>query len=327
MMGIMTMMINIAEAAQFLLKNDKFLLLCHISPDGDTVGSATALARALKTKGKQVMIKCGDKLTKDYDFLFSGLDMPEFEPEHVVAVDVADNKLLGTELNGIYGDKVELCIDHHTSNVLYAENVCLEPDSASAAEIVYYVILEMGVEITPIIATCLFTGVSTDTGCFRFVNTTVRTFEIAAKLAEKGADTFKVVQIFFETKTKTYAALERMALADMRFYFSERCALICITRDMYEKTGSDETETARLANLTRQVEGVLVGVLMKEQKDGSFKISMRTNGDVDASEICGRLGGGGHAGAAACTINAPKQKAMNMVLKEIEAEIDSVRID
>ncbi len=324
---MITMMINIDEAAKYFQSNDNFLLLCHISPDGDTVGSAAALARALASIGKKVNIKCGDKFTRDFDMLLDGIEPLDFEPEHIVAVDVADNKLLGSELNAVYGGRVELCIDHHASNVLYAENTCLEPDSASAAEIVYFIITKMGVEITPKIATALFTGISTDTGCFRFGNTTVRTFEIAAKLAEKGAETFKVVQTFFETKTKTYAALERLALNDMRFYFSERCALICVTRDMYQKTGSDETETAPLANLTRQVEGVLVGVLMKEQKDGSFKVSVRTNGDVDASEICGRLGGGGHAGAAACTVNGPKQKAINLVLKEIEAEIDSIRID
>ena len=318
------MKINTAAAAEYFRKNDNFLLLCHASPDGDTVGSAVALARALISMGKKAQVKCSDRFTKDYDILFEGLEMPEFEPEHIAAVDVADRKLLGTEFNGLYGDKIEMCIDHHGSNTLYAQNIYLEPDSASTAEMVYLLIEDLGAEITPEIATCLFTGVSTDTGCFRFVNTTVRTFEIAAKLAAKGAATFKIVQIFFETKTKTYAALERLALADMRFYFNERCAVICVTRDMYEKTGSDETETTSLANLTRMVEGVLVGVLMKEQKDGSYKISLRTNGDVDASEICSRLGGGGHTGAAACTLNMKKQAALNCVLKEVEAELNAL---
>ncbi len=321
------MMINIAAAAEYFIKNDNFLLLCHASPDGDTVGSAAALARALISMGKKAQVRCSDKFTKDYDILLRGIEEQEFEPEHIAAVDVADRKLLGADFEGLYGDRIEMCIDHHASNTLYSPYIYLEPDSASTAEMVYLLIEEMGAEITPEIATCLFTGVSTDTGCFRFVNTTVRTFEIAAKLAAKGAATFRIVQIFFETKTKTYAALERLALNDMRFFFNERCAVICVTRDMYEKTGSDETETTSLANLTRMVEGVLVGVLMKEQKDGSFKISLRTNGDVDASEICKRLGGGGHTGAAACKINAPKQKALAIVLKEIEAELSALETD
>lgn len=317
------MRIDLKETTEFLLDNDKYLLLCHVSPDGDTVGSATALARALMQKGKQVQVKCGDRFSKDFDFMFEGLEFPAFEPEIVVAVDVADPKLLGAEYQGLYGDSVDLCIDHHASNVLYADLVCLEADSASAAEIIYQLLVMMDVEITPVIASCLFTGVSTDTGCFRFSNTTVRTFEIASKLAALGADTYNIIQVFFETKTKTYAALERLALESMNFYFNDRCALICVTQAMYAKSGSDESETTKLANLPRMVEGVLVGVVMRELKDGSFKVSMRTHGDIDASAICKRLGGGGHVGAAACTINAVKNQAINLVLKEVGAEIEA----
>ncbi len=320
------MRIDLRETAEFLLSNDNYLLLCHISPDGDTLGSATALAYGLKALGKKALIKCGDKITKDFEFLFADYSEEEFEAEHIIAVDVADPKLLGEDFNIAYGNKVELCIDHHGSNQLYAEKVCLEPDSASTAEIIYLLLEQMNVSLTPLIASCLFTGVTTDTGCFRFSNTTVRTYEIAAKLADAGADTYNIIQVFFETKTKTYAALERLALETMRFYYSDRCAVICVTQEMYRRSGSDETETTKLANLPRQIEGVLVGAVMRELKDGSFKVSLRTHGDIDASAICSRLGGGGHAGAAACTINAGKQQATNLLLKEIGAEIDAHNI-
>ena len=185
----------------------------------------------------------------------------------------------------------------------------------------------MNAEITPVIASCLFTGVSTDTGCFRFSNTSVRTFEIAAELAKLGADTYNIIQVFFETKTKTFAALERLALDTMRLYFSDRCALMCVRQYMYKKSGSDESEVDRLANLPRQIEGVLVGVTMRELKDGSFKASVRTHGDIDASAICKRLGGGGHMGAAGCTLYGSKQQAINSLLKEIQAEIDAFTLD
>ena len=110
-------------------------------------------------------------------------------------------------------------------------------------------------------------------------------------------------------------------------YFSDRCALICITQDMYKRSGSDESETDRIANLPRQIEGVLVGVTMRELKDGSYKASVRTHGDIDASSICKRLGGGGHMGAAGCTLYGSKQQAINSLLKEVQAELDSVTID
>ncbi len=321
------MRIDLNETANILENADKILLLSHSHPDGDTLGSASALARALISKGKKVRVECSDPIPKDFSFMFEGLEFGNFEPELIAAIDIADTKLLGRDSEGKYSGKIGLCIDHHGSNILYADKVYLEPDSASTAEIIYLLLQKMNVEITPQIASCLFTGVTTDTGCFRFSNTTVRTFEIAAALAKLGADTYNIIQVFFETKTKTYAALERLALDSMRFYFSDRCAVICVTQDMYKRSGSDESETDRLANLPRQIEGVLIGVTMRELKDGSFKASVRTHGDIDASAICQRLGGGGHMGAAGCTLYGSKQQAVNSLLKEIQAEIDAYTID
>ncbi len=316
------MLIDLKETAKRLKENNNILLLCHSHPDGDTLGSATALAYALKQQGKKVAVRCGDFISDSFGFMFEMLDNEEFEPDFTVAVDIADTKLLGREFEGAYADKIDLCIDHHGSNLLYAPETWLEPESASTAEMIYMLLCHMDASITPLMASCLFTGVATDTGCFRFSNTTVRTFEIAAKLAALGADTYNIIQVFFETKTKTYAALEKLAIEGMRFYCDDRCAFICVTQEMYRKSGSDESEVDRLANIPRQIEGVLVGVTMRELKDGSFKASVRTHGDINASAICGRLGGGGHMGAAGCTLYGTKQQAINSLVKEIQDEID-----
>lgn len=317
------MFVDLHATAALLESKDNILLLTHAHPDGDTLGSATALARALMQKGKKVAVKCSDPIPKDFDFMFKDMEMHEFEPGFIVAVDVADTKLLGKSFECEYEGRIELCIDHHGSNILYADKVWLEADSASAAEMIYCLLEYMGAEITPQIASCLFTGVATDTGCMRFSNTTPRTFEIASKLAACGADYFNIIQVFFETKTKTYAALERLAIESMRFFVDDKCAIICVTQDMYKRSGSNESETDRLANIPRQIEGVLVGVSMRELKDGSFKASLRTRGDINASEICKRLGGGGHAGAAGCTLYGNKQQAINSLVKEITAEIEA----
>ena len=324
----MTEQLDVQQMAQRLLAADNILILCHKNPDGDTIGCGSALYYALKALEKTTAVLCSDAIPSRYAFTNPRLFKGEFEPRTVIAVDVAGLQLFG-ENNGVpqFARHVDLCIDHHGSNMLYADKVWLEPDSASTAEMIYLLLAARGDEITPDIASCLFTGVTTDTGCFRFSNTTVRTYEIAAKLAELGADTYNIIQVFFETKTKTYAALERLALDSMRMYFSDRCALICITQDMYKRSGSDESETDRIANLPRQIEGVLVGITMRELKDGSYKASVRTHGDIDASSICKRLGGGGHMGAAGCTLYGSKQQAINSLLKEVQAELDSVTID
>lgn len=317
------MFIDLKEVARLLKEKDNILLLSHSHPDGDTLGSATALAHSLKQMGKRVAVRCGDAIPACYDFMFAGLENEDFEPDYIVAIDIADTKLLGKEFEGIYSNKIDLCIDHHGSNILYAPKIWLEAESASTAEMVYLLLCELGTEINPQVASCLFTGVATDTGCFRFSNTSVRTFEIAAKLAALGADTYNIIQVFFETKSRTFAALEKLAIESMRFYCEDRCAFICVTQDMYAKSGSDESEVDRLANIPRQIEGVLVGVTMRELKDGNFKASVRTHGDIDASVICGRLGGGGHMGAAGCTLTGTKQQAINALVKEIQAEIDA----
>ncbi|MBR2731204.1 MAG: DHH family phosphoesterase [Clostridia bacterium] len=321
------MRIDMQAAAAFLRGADRILILSHAHPDGDTLGSATALAAALQGMGKTAAVQCGDPIPKNFEFLFDGLAQPVFTPETVVAVDVADPKLLGKAFNAEYGGRIALCIDHHASNILYAAQTWIEGESASAAEMVYLLLQALGQEITPQQASRLFVGVTTDTGCLRFSNTTVRTFRIAAELAAAGADTYHIIQTFFETKTKTFAALERLALDGMRLYFHDRCALMCITQEMYRESGSDESETDRLTNLPRQIEGVRVGVTLRELADGEFKASVRTHGEINAAAICKRLGGGGHTGAAGCTLHGTKQQAINALLREVQAELDTDTID
>lgn len=318
------MLIELEQCARILSETDDILFLCHRHPDGDTLGSASALVLALTAAGKNVALHCEDKIPRTFEKMLEGVNMnPSFEPKLIAAVDVADTTLLGTETEAKYADSVALCIDHHGSNKQYAKAVWLCPESASTAEMIFRLLESMGLEITPQIASCLFTGVSTDTGCFRFSNTTPDTHRIAARLMEYGADAQNIIQVCFETKSRAYSNLERLALDDMRLYLGGRAAVIAVTRTMFGISGADESDTDRLANLPRQIEGVLVGVTMRELEDGSFKASVRTHGDVDASEICRRLGGGGHKGAAGCTLKMTKQQAINTILGEIEKELDS----
>lgn len=316
------MKIELNIVAKLLWDNESFQLLCHSHPDGDTLGSASALAHALKAMGKKVCLWCADEVAPCFGFMLEGLDFTiSDDPAFVIAVDVADPKLLGDEGNRIFGDKVDLCIDHHGSNLGYAAGTWLRADSASTAEMIYLLLKEMGCDFTPQMASCLFTGVSTDTGCFRFSNTTPQTHRIAADLIELGADSAEIIRVFFETKSRAYAALEKLALSEMTMYLGGRVAVMTVTRAMFGKSGAKQSDTDRLANLPRQIEGVQVGVTMKEQEDGTFKASVRTFGDVDASAICARLGGGGHKGAAGCTIAMPRSQAVNVLVDEIAKEL------
>ncbi len=312
--------IGVKECASLLKEFDNYLILSHRNPDGDTLGSAFALKRALALMGKNSMVRCVDEIHPKFSYLWQDLDNSDINFEKIIAVDVADNKLLGEEFQKLYGDRVWLCIDHHMSNREYAQNLLLE-DRAAAAVVIYEVICELGVNITPEIANCIYTGLATDTGCFMFSNTTPTVHRIAAEVMEKGADYTTINRLMFETKTLSYLKLEQMAVASIESHFNGKCAVMTITRKMFEESGSSSSECDGIASLPRKIEGVQVGVTIRERHDGTYKVSLRTVEPIDASKICGKLGGGGHNRAAGCEFECSLEEAKQTLLEIIEAEL------
>lgn len=311
------MKINVEKCAQMLREKDNILILTHAHPDGDTLGCGFALCRALLELGKKARVICADEIQKKYAYLMQDLDMPSFDEDYVVAVDVATENLLGS-LQDVYGGKIDMCIDHHGSNTDYAKYLLLNADAAAACEIIFKVIKALGVDIDKNIANCLYTGLTTDTGCFRYSSATSNTYRAAAELIDLGADNGKINRTMFETKTKTYAALERMAIEGMQFFCNERICVITVTQDMYKKTGSNEQETEAIAPLTRQTEGVEIGLTIREKPDGTCKCSIRTYESVDASALAACFGGGGHKQASACKFDCGVEEAKQMLVKKGE---------
>lgn len=301
------MRIDIKECAKLLKEQDNILILTHAHPDGDTLGCGFGLCRALLKLGKKARVMNDDVIPKKYNYLFDDLETVDFKEDYVVAVDVATENLLGG-LQEIYGGKINLCIDHHGTNTEYAEKLLLG-EVPAACEIVYQVVKELGVNIDKQIANCLYTGISTDTGCFKYASTTAQTYRIAADLIDLGAENGYINRIMFETKTKTYAYLEKLALEGLKLYCNDKVAVITVTQEMYEKTGSNEQETETLAPLTRQIEGVEIGITIREKKDKTCKASLRTFESVNAAEIAKLFGGGGHPQAAACRFDCGVEEA------------------
>lgn len=306
------MKISVKQCADILKEKDNILILTHANPDGDTLGCGYALCRALMKIGKICEVINADPIPKKYNYLFDDIVEIKFKPEYVVAVDVATIKLLGG-LEEQY--KIDMCIDHHSTNTEYADYLLLE-DVPAACQIMYEVVLALGVEVDKKIANCLYTGLTTDTGCFRYDSTTAQTYRVAANLIEAGADNGKINRIMFETKTKTYARLERLAIETMRFYEHERVAVITVTQEMFQLTGSNMQETEGLAPLTRQIEGVEIGITITEKPDGSCKASIRTFESVNAAELAKCFGGGGHAQAAGCRFDCDVKEARRLLVEK-----------
>lgn len=314
---------NAAQAAAILKAQNNILILTHRNPDGDTLGCAFALLRGLLSLGKAARVACCDEIPQKYDYMWAGISQADFTPDYVVAVDIADEKLLGEPLFSAYSGKVDLCIDHHLSNTRYAKALYLR-ECAATCELIYEVLSELGIEITREIADCLYTGLSTDTGCFRYSNVTPYTLKLAAKMLEAGANAAEINRVMFETKTHTYLRLEELVLKTLEMYFDGRCAVVTITQEMFRQSGSNESECDGIASLPRKIEGVIVGATLREREDGTFKVSLRTYAPVDAAKVCGKLGGGGHARAAGCelqadSLEAEKQKLLEIIRTELES--------
>ena len=309
--------IGFHEAVNELKNADNILILTHINPDGDTLGSGCALLRALRKTGKRVRLINGDKINKKYAYLFEGIEDCDMEPDFIVSVDVAERKLLGDTLSEKYGDRVNLAIDHHESSRRFAQKTYCESDSASCCEIIYLIIKELGIEIDSDIASCVYTGCSTDTGCFKYSNVTPRTHRIAAELIECGADHSRINVKMFDTKTKGDILLQKMCLESLEIFCEGKAAMISVTKEMLDSCGVDKAALDAIKPLTRQIEGVEIGITVKEEKEGVTGISVRTSENYDAAAICAHFGGGGHVRAAGCEIKGTVAQAEEAIKKYI----------
>ena len=309
-------MLSLGEVCDFLKNHNDYLILTHASPDGDTLGSGFGLMRVLGNLGKKAKVFCPDGVPEKFEYLVK-TSQEDFKEKTIIAVDLADPKLLGAACEQ-YADKVELCIDHHISNIKYSKSLYLDANSAAASEIIYTIAVALGVKINKEMANALYTGIATDTGCFKFSNTTAKTHSITAKLFEVGVDATKINRAMFETISRERLNIEHLALDSIDFRYGGKCAIISISAEMIEKTKCDKSDLEGITSIARTIEGVVVGITLRENQMGKVKASVRTHDPIDACAICNNLGGGGHFRASGCEIVGDIDHAKQEILKYVE---------
>lgn len=314
-------MMMLESAAKTLLSKDKILILTHRSPDGDTIGSGYALAMALRKLGKNVKVDCTDPFPEKYSYFTDKLEKLEFDEEFVVSVDIADTKLLGEKLSD-YADKIDLCIDHHGSNTKYAKEYYVEASAAAAAQVIAKLIRLMNVEFDKDIANAIYTGITTDTGCFRYTNVTAETHRIAADMIDCGAESGMINRLIFETKSRSRLEIERRVMDSIQFYLDGRCAVAYATIDMMKESGAVDSDMEGVSSLPRQIEGVMAGITLREKNNGKFKVSVRTTDELNASAICANFGGGGHKAAAGCMITGTLNEAIEQIIEVVRQALE-----
>lgn len=304
-----------ADAAAFLKGKDNFVILTHVRPDGDTVGSAAALCLGLRSLGKNAHILRNPGLTARYAWLHEGLTVETVgEDDTVVSVDVASPGMLPPEFAYLQ-DRVALRIDHHGSATSFTELEVVDPNSASCAEMIWDVLAALGVSPEARIMDALYVGLSTDTGCFRFANTTAHTFRLAGICAQYGARIFELNQQLFETNTLGKLKMQAWIVDNMIMLAGGTMAICAIPRSVEKEIGVSSDDMDNISNFPRSVAGVNIAATLRQTEDGVVKLSVRAMPGFDATAVAEKFGGGGHKGAAGGTIHLPLEQAVEEVRK------------
>ena len=312
---------TIKEVAEFFRAHDKFLILTHRRPDGDTIGCAAALGAMLRQMGKSAGVLYNRETTEHFAPYIEELWVADdFDYETVVAVDLAALSLFPDNAEQ-FKTKVDLAVDHHPSYEHFAKLDCVHPECAACGEVIYEIAVELG-QLTPAVALPLYVAVSTDTGCFVYSNVTANTHRVAAALLETGIDYRAANKLHFRTKSRKRLALEGELLRTMEFYDEGRIVIVALSQELQRRLDLTEADMEDISALGGVVEGTDCSVTMKETKDGAWKISLRTGARVNATRACALLGGGGHRAASGCVVEHETfVRAKEMILDAIAQTI------
>jgi len=304
-------------------EHDKIVVLEHEKPDGDCVGSGLALVQALRALGKRALLVSQDTHPSMYDFLpgrsfytrVGYLKPEDFCPEVAIFLDCTGPERTGKALELTSASKVWVNIDHHISNSYFGQLNLVDPKASSVGELVLGLIEALDVAITEDIATCIYVAIVTDTGGFRYQNTTPKALRIAAKLMDIGVKASEVADHVFETRSLSSLLLLKEALGTLKIYEKGRLATITVTREMMRVAGASMDETEGIINYPRSIPGVEVAVFFKETEDGKgVHVSFRSKSNVNVAEIASSLGGGGHPRASGAFLPGSVQEVSNKVL-------------
>ena len=309
-----TRSLTIAETAEYLLSRNSFSIVTHRRPDGDTLGSAAALCRGLRSLGKTAHVLSNPESTEKYAHLQEGLSKPAAQPgDVVISVDVASGGMLPEAFSGLLGH-IDLRIDHHRSSESFTAFELVDPAAAACGQIIYDVLKGMGVHLDTPMANALYTAISTDTGCFRYANTQSHTFEVAAACAAVSKDLPALNQVLFETNSLKRLKLQGWIIENLRFLAEGQIAICALPLEVERAMELTEDDMENISGFPRSIEGVKIAATLRQQPDGIVKLSVRALPEYDASAVCQKFGGGGHRGAAGASMDMTMDEAVNAVI-------------
>ncbi len=318
------------QALQFIKNYDRFLVVAHVSPDGDAISSTLAVGWLLRKWNKSFVMVNENLVPSRLDFMegVSDIHICEQHPDEgplsfdaVICVDCADYERIGSVTGWIQSHVPILNIDHHPTNNRYGEVALIREDAAATAEILFDLFEHGGIVLDVEAATILYTGLLTDTGGFRYSNTTPHVMETASKLLQVGVQGNEIADRLLERMSYAQMLLIKRSLARLEFTDDRKIAWLYVTPEDMLETGALNEDLEGIVNYPRNVEGVQVGFLLKVNESGRIKVSLRSSSQVNVAKVAQHFGGGGHIRAAGCTLTVPLEQAIEAIIEQVKEQL------
>ena len=304
------------DCAAWLLGHDNYVILTHRRPDGDTIGSAVALCLGLRQMGKTAHVLENREATTVVGQILSGVTTAEAgDDDTIISVDMASVGMAPKEAGRLL-ERCALRIDHHGTGLSYTPNELVDAGAAACGDIIYDVLMTMGVTMDQAIARALYIAVSTDTGCFRYANTNAHAYQVAAACAATGADLYPLTQALFDTNSLGKLKLQGWMVENAHIFADGRAAVCAIPKSVEDMVSKDDLEG--IPGFLRSIEGVKISATIRETEEGA-KMSVRAVPGYDAALICGQFGGGGHKGAAGANTELALRDLEKAAIAALEA--------
>jgi phosphoesterase RecJ-like protein len=309
----------VAEICDAILQRQRFVITSHARPDGDAIGSQLAMALALRQLGKDVQLVDKDPTPPQFQWLPGVRDIqvsPDVHGQFDAAIVMECGDLSRTGVDG-FDKYFVINIDHHPGNRNYGALNWFDERAAACGEMVFALIEALGVTLTPEIATHIYVTILTDTGGFHFSNITPRTFEICRLCTEAGAQPEPIARAIYDSSTMGRLRLMGEVLHNLEFEGNGRAVTAALTLDLLQRTGATHEDSDGLINLPLTVKEIQAVAFFKEIAPETFRVSMRSKGNVDVNRVANQFGGGGHKNAAGCSLNGPYAEVRRKLVDEL----------
>ena len=312
------------DAVAAIRRASRIVIACHINPDGDALGSLLGLGIALRTAGKSAVLLSADGVPENLAFLPESAtvqkDTDRRDFDLAIVVDSGELPRVGAARAAVESAPVVINVDHHIAGAPFGSIQLVSGGAAATAEIVFDLLASLDFGITPAIAENLLCGILTDTGSFRYRNTTPRTFQIAATLTTIGASPTRIAEAVFENRSFAAQKILGRALENMRLSPDDKVVYTAVTQTDFAATGAMDSDTDGVSTHLQSVRGAQVALFLCEAKPGTFRVSLRSKEPFDVSAVAARFGGGGHKLASGCSLTGSLADAEARLLAAVAAQ-------